>query len=690
MTKYVAKEWVFDSTTRTLKTTRSKSEVLPNKVSLLLELLCEHSGDCLDRYIIMEKIWGDNLTVADRGLRQVIWELRRHLPVGDDDEKPIINVPRKGYMLRDEVTLSKVSVTGNVLAYYKQFTVLLLVTAAVWYLTNYFSNGKLERSILEAEPVTVQSGYEDSPVVTPDGTGLLYSAKHNGQFEIYYKELNAPELADKLFLQHAGDQGGMAWNQSGNKLAYLSTTEQAGITAVSIYDDNLGTSTKIADQYAPVISQVPYGLAWSPVNDVLAYTGVTGQQNKSALFLYDVTKQQHSQLTNPEFIDMHPSWSPDGQTVTFLRLLSPELSGLFSVNVATGAITDLTKSNVKIYGHLWLDKQYILYSAYDTGHFYPNIINTKNYQSEQLSIHGNFKFPTASEKEIFYSHSVYEQNIQQYHFASGQMKLVDVIDSAGINRDPFVHDATGRLVFLSERTGSRELWYREHESSEPVQLTRAETTVGFPSFSESGDKVIYRQHNPESSSDEVHIFDLNGMRVTELGITGALHGVFAGDDRYIVYLMVGQDERELWLYDLLDHSQVLLTKGIWTILGSNQNKQRVYLVKSGEIVAYSLIDSQLETISKQPNVQEPIVIKGDVLYHFVANEQGVQLVGFNLENSEEQVLLSMDKILFNNIQRFTVNPQSGQLYLDVASKQESDIYKFSRNQLQEEIDRLFD
>lgn len=696
MKKYVSENWSFNPVTRLLTRAESESIKLPHKAAQLLELLCENQGELLPSYQIIEEIWDGNLTVGEQGLRQIIWRLRKEIPDGDLEEPAVINIPRKGYQLRDQISASEISLPKRVRSKYMVaawfgIAVIFLALLATYIsnITAYISRTKGSDSNLEVKLVTTHTGHEESAAVSPDNRQLIYTSNEAGDFDIYLRDLQQPADEDTLLLEQPLNQGAMTWSPDGSKFAYLSTTENKDVDDVYIYDLTSRSKTQVAKQYVPTFSKAPYGLAWSPVDDVIAYTSITEGQTKSAIFLYDYETQESRQLLDPEYIDFHPAWSPDGKTLSFHRLINPELVGLFSVDINSGEVTDITQENVKVYGHVWLDNQYILYSGYDNGFFYPYVVDTASLEKAKLHIPGNFKFPSTSAEDIYYVRSSLERQIQLHRHSTNGLILEAIIDSAGSQTAPIVHSPSGRLIFTSNRTGSRELWYQADPDSEVKQITQENSVADFPSFSSSGRYVSYRRLNNESQELELAVYDLDQDMPVDIPVIHSFISMFAGSDRYLVYLLINDEERELWVYDLQDQSNTKLTNGVWAPIGANLPNNEIYFFKGGKVHSYNFDSKQGKELSHQPRIRPPFTIDAGKLYYFQTRETDAELFEYDLVSGEERPLFTLSTALFSKLSEFAYNPLTGQIYLNTISKNESDIYKLSRAQLRSEIERLF-
>jgi len=686
--KFHTDNWTFDPNNRLLTRVGKKSVKLRYKASRLLELLCENSGQVIGNYQIIEHVWGDHTAVGDRGLRQIIWQLRQDLHEENSSEPAVINIPRKGYVLRDKVELSLSNLPERVKRRDLRvgFVVVSLLFLAVGYL--YFSQESTPSSFLTTESVTSQEGLEESAAISPGGDRLLYSYKKDKSFDLYLKHINAERSDDTPLLQIEGNQGGAAWSYQEDKVAFLSNTEKPDVDAVYIYD--LGTSElkHIASQYVPRISRSPHGLAWSPIADELAYTSLT-ENGKSAIFLYDYQTDTHRQLTKPEFIDMHPSWSPDGRFITFLKLINPELSGLYSHELITGAVTDITQENVKVYGNAWLDDRFIIYGAYGEGYFRPYVVDFKTLKKSRILMSGNFRYPSASPEHIYYIRSSLGSQIQEFSLNEGELVLENLLDSTGNDSEPIQHELTSHLIFMSNRTDHKELWFRDGEDNSSIQITDKQTNVSYPSFSSDGSMIIYRFYNPATQANELEIYDLDSRRKIPVPVSDVLFGTFAGNNRYIAYLKSADQDKELWLYDLKDQSQRRLMTGLWTILGANRKDNTLYIAKSGEVLIYNVEDQSVSSLMPESEFPNPVAISNELIFSVEKKGDITHIMQFNSHTKEKKVWATVKSIFFNQLVDLAVNPQTGKVYISFNTKRDSDVQRFSRAQLRSEIDRIF-
>lgn len=94
--KYTIGKYNFD-VTRQLLTYQDQSRKLTTKESELLELLCRHSNEVLERNLALKSIWIDDNYFNARSMDVYITKLRKYL--GKDSKVEILNIHGKGYKL---------------------------------------------------------------------------------------------------------------------------------------------------------------------------------------------------------------------------------------------------------------------------------------------------------------------------------------------------------------------------------------------------------------------------------------------------------------------------------------------------------------------------------------------------------------------------------------------------------------
>ena len=222
----------------------------------------------------------------------------------------------------------------------------------------------------------VFSDYWDLWIVNRDGTGLrrldLGGSESEpdwsptGEWIAYHKAGQVPAL---LYLIRPGGTGQTlvgdwdvdwpSWDPSGTRIAAHSPWD--GWFRISIFSDLWGAAQRerlhTEDQLEAAFGTTTYldeganGVAWSPGGEWIAYTAivtttggggelitehklVTARADGSGDIRILVTGDESSVLS-------HPTWSPDGETIYFNRLVASGFH-IFSIPAAGGTATDLS------------------------------------------------------------------------------------------------------------------------------------------------------------------------------------------------------------------------------------------------------------------------------------------------------------------------------------------------------------
>lgn len=93
---------------RSLSITNTKLKiVLSEQCVQILNILCLRAQTEVSREVLIASIWGDKFETGNKGLNQVIWQLRKAFEQLDEScANLIVRVPKKGYILNAQVTVS--------------------------------------------------------------------------------------------------------------------------------------------------------------------------------------------------------------------------------------------------------------------------------------------------------------------------------------------------------------------------------------------------------------------------------------------------------------------------------------------------------------------------------------------------------------------------------------------------------
>lgn len=174
------------------------------------------------------------------------------------------------------------------------------------------------------------------PTILADSSLLSFTsalgdlAMHDSRISLFNPrigEIRHPEVFEQ-FIPYGQSGIQLSWSPNGRYLAFDGANEQLPCSQdgcpglnlnLFLADLGRGTAVGIAPEgstYSPRFG----GAAWSPDSAYLiAPFRVKGDPEGVNLWIFDMESDTWSRLTQGDQADLHPSWSPDGRWIAFLR-----------------------------------------------------------------------------------------------------------------------------------------------------------------------------------------------------------------------------------------------------------------------------------------------------------------------------------------------------------------------------------
>lgn len=167
---------------------------------------------------------------------------------------------------------------------------------------------------------TGQNRLNLAPTISPDGKTIAFlSERALFQIELFLADARSGEIIDRLSSSGGNPHfdairfmnGSGSWSPDGSRFAAVVFSK--GDNAVALYD--------VAKREVYRTVRLPgngaiFDVDWSPDGNTLAISG--SHNGVSDLFLYDLTTQRITPLTNDRRAALQPAWSPDGRTLAYM------------------------------------------------------------------------------------------------------------------------------------------------------------------------------------------------------------------------------------------------------------------------------------------------------------------------------------------------------------------------------------
>jgi Tol biopolymer transport system component/DNA-binding winged helix-turn-helix (wHTH) protein len=363
----------------------------------------------------------------------------------------------------------------------------------------------------------------DAPAFSPDGNSVAFYRQHSAAAGagIYVTSVGSDHL-----VQLTANDGDCCpvWSPDGRWIAFSrGTNRESSIymvpadagSAQKLKADALATqsgmfrltSATSAERKLDTNGVVPHGRAidWSPDGKFIAFAGPSG------IYIAGVEHSSVKRITEPPPLseDWGPKFSPDGATVLFVRVQHNGLSNeIQSVSATGGVSTHIFSEPGKIDSPpQWsYDGRSVIFSSNRTGH--PALWRLSLDAPDsvvQISEAGSPAWDPAVSRHgyrLAYERLLRSLSIWQMDLSTVRGKRPYLIVSSTSDTDqgpgPQFSPDGQKLAYMSDRSGTMEIWISNRDGSNPFQLT-AVGGAGTPRWSPDSQTLVFDVSRPNSA-----------------------------------------------------------------------------------------------------------------------------------------------------------------------------------------------
>jgi eukaryotic-like serine/threonine-protein kinase len=329
------------------------------------------------------------------------------------------------------------------------------------------------------------AGVLSKAVISPDGSNIVFSWTGDG---INNPELVLVRIGSGTRVRLTNDPGTEewpAWSPDGRQIAFIRCgTERCGIFTIPI---DGGPEHKLRDLRYDRYND----LAWSPDGRSIVYAERPSLSDPYALFDLALDNSGTRRLTTPRRVNLGElrfTFSPDSARLAIIRIGA-------SIEVLLHSIKDGTEKILLTDQHEWFggvewsaDGEQLILSANQQGVRGLWTLAIAGGNLQRLAVAGEDSYyPSLSWRS---GRLAFVRQFRDWDFTRVAIDRRSVHASANflsserLDLDPVFSPDGRKLAFVSERSGTREVWVSNPEGSETVQLTSfGGTPVGRPSWS---------------------------------------------------------------------------------------------------------------------------------------------------------------------------------------------------------------
>ncbi len=509
----------------------------------VLAILLTSPGELVTREELRDRLWpGDTYVDFNHGLNAAVNRLREALSDSADTPRYIETLPRRGYRFIATVERLDASHAGPPAAAsqaavvsaealpvpqertihpaasrpprWRQYAVIAGVFAALL-LVSVILGKKLQSSDVPSQsaapqikPLTTLADETNQPAFSPDGN---YVAFHRDSARpedsgIYVKAIGSGQLVQ---LTKNRSDGFPVWSPDGRSIAFSRPVNGRNDDNFEIFvvPSARGAETKLdTNGVIPKRGE----LDWSPDGKTIAFNGGAG------IFLLSLENSTVHRLTEPPHLseDWGPAFSPDGARMLFVRGHGagfPE--DILVIPTAGGDATHVTTEAAEILGPpRWsADGRSVIFASYRGGQ--PALWRASvDVRDTPVEINDGGWFPAISRRghRLAYQRQVRGMHIWQMDLSASDKKPVILVPSSSQSDQgpaPQFSPDGKKLAYMSDRSGTMEIWVSDRDGSNPYQLTDI-GDAGTPRWSPDSQSIAFDARG--GSERVVYVIGLRG------------------------------------------------------------------------------------------------------------------------------------------------------------------------------------
>jgi Tol biopolymer transport system component len=454
----------------------------------------------------------------------------------------------------------------------------LLIAALVWQV----AARRTGQGPVSVGPLTTYPGNEVTPAFSPDGkqVAFAWNGPREDNYDIYVS-LIGTSTPLRLTTNTAADAC-PAWSPDGRWVAFMRSGPKSSLMLVPALG---GPERKLAETtFDPYL--LTCGIDWSPEGRYIAFAAAPSPGARSQIVLLSPDTGEQRTVSFPPagtLGDVVPRFSPDGNTLAFLRQRSFDFFGISIVSLAGGQARTISPDSARVFSLAWTrDSRELVFAAAYQG---PTTLwrlpaNGNKAPEPVLGVGPNpfgpsspwSRAPSASllglaispqGGYLAYTHSVGDTNVWRLDLDGGRPAGAPVKVIASTQPDAAAQYSPdgARIVFASQRSGIYEIWVCAADGSAAVQLTHMNAPMtGSPHWSPDGRKVAF-DSNVEGQA-EIYTVNADGGPAARITNHPGLDAVptWSRDGRWIYFTSDRTGERQIWKVAAEGGSPVQVTR----------------------------------------------------------------------------------------------------------------------------------
>ncbi len=592
------------------------------------------------------------------------------------EREEIRTTPEMAFSTTDERILGEVSPEiprRNRLIWILSASAALLIAAV---LALFLSRSSNSSHSLRLFPLTGNAGLEMSPAFSPDGKQVAYSwdgGRRN--FDIYVKP--AQGGAPRRLTDNAAHDVHPSWSPDGQRIAFLRVfpdkSELLVIPSLGGIESIISTVATSSNRWhADYVEGAAHGgPTWSPDASYLLISRPLG--DGSAVGISKISMDGHEQpMTVPPLgsSDIDPSISPSGALIAFVRSTSAGSSDLHTVSARGGKPVRLTFDQREIQGIDWVDGENLIYSSNRGGNFRLWQMSRRGGDAQPVSAGGSTpEWPVVSHDgrwlafvELLNNASIWRMPLTGDDLTG---RTEPFISSAGSDHSPAFSPDGKRIAYVSDRSGSWQIWLSDIDGAGIRQLTDFKgSLVGTPRWSPDSQRLIFDGQFEDHSA--IWLIDGDGGNLHRLNDNGVREYLpsWSRDGQWVYFCSLRDGQDRLWKQSPTSGQAIELTKDLFIDAVESSDGKLIYMERAqGSIWQMPARGGRPQPIPELVGIHPARywTVTDDTLYIVRQEQSPRELLAFNLVTRKFRALTTIPAKLMGGTPGLAVDPKRQQI-----------------------------
>jgi Tol biopolymer transport system component len=447
-------------------------------------------------------------------------------------------------------------------------------------------------------PLVADSGADLQPSISHDGKQVAFvsGSKAGGNYDIYVKLIDVG-TAVRLTTDPAADLGPQ-WSPDDRFIAFERLAE--GSVEIYVIPALGGAERKVTQTHIPsswkadaLQAQTGSTPAWTSDGSALIVTDQDGAPGgSSALFLVPLDGSPRRRLTFPTGLtsDGNAVMAHDGRHLAFVRETTNSSSDLFVAGPDGTKIHQITFDRMRIRGLAWApDDRSLIFASNRSGAEGLWQVATNGGGPTSIATKGDeVTSPSLASDASILAYTATTQISTIWRLPLGKRHDIDpvstvaLIASNGRNHSARYSPDGLRIVFVSDRSGSWEIWVSDSEGTNVRQVTHfAGPMVGTPHWSPDSQKLAF-DSRPAGRS-VVYTVALDGSQLSKVIDDGFEDKKpnWSRDGQSLYYTSNKNGTSQLWKSGVHGERPVQFTKEICNDSAESIDGKTVYFQTNG-------------------------------------------------------------------------------------------------------------